>query len=330
MKTKQPKKPRNPAMATALAVAGVTGLATTGVKNAAVIDGALHNVDVVVEQSKNTPIVSNPMQYIEELSKMSAFWGDVALRTFTSNIGYYAVGSIMWAFRKRNQMPEVTSNIDAFNGMLADADKKEFDEVVTEMQGNKTLPFIKGEKLIAAYKFLFIECSRNQINPNFDLPNPAAMYARNQKPEADRTETEQAYDSFELERLKNSPTFAHIKAKMEQSKNRDDLRARKKAQTELDHIHTVIRDTEYEPFTDDVWNTIPVWAQYKFALSVYRQCISAVDAEAKLPSEERLHLFDLAKLAETLLLELQMARAHEQVKLAFEKGNLKENHEITI
>lgn len=322
-------KNRNPALATALVAAGVTGLAATGVKHAGVVDGALHNIDVVVENSNKTAIISNPLSYIDELEKLSPFWADVALRTFTSNIGYYAVGSIMWTFRKRNQAPAVTSTIDAFNGMLADKAQDEFNEEVQDMQGIKTVPFIEGEKLVAAYKHLFIECSRKQINPNFDLPSPAAMYARNQKPDQDRSEIGDAYDSFELERLKDSPTFKHIKAKMEQSKLRDDQRAKNKAQIEIDHIHREIRDTNPEPMNNEVWGTIPLWAQYKFTLSIYRQCISAIDAETKLPSEERLHIFELSKLAETVLLELQAARNDAQVKLAFEKGNLKaENHDI--
>ena len=332
MKTKQPKKPRNPAMATALAVAGVTGLAATGVKNAAVIDGALHNVDVVVEQSKATPTISNPMLYIDELSKKNPFWGDVAMRTFTQAIGYYSVSAILWAFRKRNQEPTVKSDIDAFNGALADIKKKEFDEEVTEMQGNRNLPFVEGEKLVSAYKYLFVQCAKSATEVSFDLPSPAVLYGRLMERDTDRAIVQEAYETFQMERFKGSAVSKDVLARMERNKVRDDIRSKRKAQSEIDHIHAVIRDTQQATdFDDYVWSSIPLWAQYKFVLSVYKQTVAAIAAELEKPADERDNFEALDDLAKTIRLELEAARRSEQVKLAFEKNALKiENHELSV
>lgn len=322
------RKPRNTVMAAALATAGVTGIAATGVKNAGVIDGAMHNLDVVNAQ---TPVViSNPMTYIDEITKHNPFWGDVALRTFTQAIGFEAVRAILWAFRKRNQEPTVTSDIDAFNGMLADIKKKEFDDEVTEMQGNRKVPFVEGIKFVGVYKWLFMQCAQAQSEVGFELPSPAVLFGRLMERDADRAVVQEAYETFQMERFKGSAVSKDVLARMERNKKANDARTQRKSKLEIDHIHSEIRDTTMVAFDDHAWSALPLWAQYRYMLSVYKQAVAAIAAELEKPADERDHFEALDDLAKTIRLELEAARRDEQVKLAFDKGVLKiENHELS-
>lgn len=329
-KRKTKKQPT--AMAAALQSAGVTGLASTGVPHAAIIDGALHNVDVVVQKSQTTPIISNPMPYIDELMKLDDYWGAVAQRTLTQNIGTVAVRAVMWEQRMRNAAPKVTSTIDAFNGMLADVKKKEFDGEVTKMQGNRNIPFIDGVALLGVYKALFIDaCHIAGDSESKLLPKPAVLYSKANEKNTDEAAVEEACNTFQMERFKNSPVYDDVITKMQSNKVKKDARELRKAQDELDHIHTEIAHTPMVQLDDDdVWASVPLWGQYKWMLSVYRQTTSAIASELKKPATERDNFDALDDLAKTIRLELEAARRSEQVMLAFEKKILKpEFHELS-
>jgi hypothetical protein len=60
------------------------------------------------------------MDIIDELAKANPFWGGVALRVLCNTIGYSAVNTILWDYRKRNQVPTITSTIDWFNDEMAE------------------------------------------------------------------------------------------------------------------------------------------------------------------------------------------------------------------
>ncbi len=112
---------------------------------------------------------------------------------------------------------------------------------------------------------------------------------------------------------------------MERNKTRDDIRSKRKAQVEIDHIHAEIRDTKQVNFDDHVWASIPLWAQYKFTLSVYKQTVAAIAAELEKPADERDHFEALDDLAKTIRLELEGARRSDMVKHALKI----ENHELS-
>jgi hypothetical protein len=68
------------------------------------------------------------------------------------------------------------------------------------------------------------------------LPSPAALYERMRQRDKER-EVLAVYDTFEMERFKNSPNYEYIAARHEKNKTMNDARAVRKAQDEIDHIH---------------------------------------------------------------------------------------------
>lgn len=281
-----------------------------------------------VATSNVAPLMSNPMTYIDDLSKLSPFWGGVALRVLTSAIGYYAVNSILWAHRKRNQEPKVTSGIDWLNDSMAEIKEKEANEKNTVEQGHSVLHFVDGIQFIGAYKYLFMQVTASgDETGNFPLPTPAELYNRMTIRQQERADVLAAYDTFQMEQYKNSPNFAYIEARMKADKERNDVRAVKKAQQELDHIHEELRSITMEVFDDNVWMRLPMWAQFKLLRSLHKQTIAAIASENEKPADERIQLHDLDTLGKTVLLELEAADRHPEVRLAFEKNVLKlENH----
>jgi hypothetical protein len=310
--TKQPKS--NKVLAEALQSAGIEniGVSTT------VIDGAVHSAEVLACES-GTPLLSNPMDYIDELSRRSPFWGNVALRVLTNAIGWYAVNTILWDFRKRNMKPKFESGIDWLNDSIAEVKAKEASEANFEEQGHSKLQFVDGNKLVGAYKYLFMQVTASGDNGTFELPSPAALYEKMRQRGDARGDTLAAYDTFQMERLRNSPNFAYIEADLKRKQGQQDARAVRKAQDEIDHIHAELASVRHEVFTDDVWSRLPLWAQFKLTRSIHKQVISAINNEQEKPADERIHQDALNDLGEVVLLELENANRMPEVRLAFEE-----------
>lgn len=323
-KTKVDPKTKTTAMSAALAVAGVVqnvGLPVV------VNNGVQHAADVF--KSNTDTVFSNPMEYIDELNKHAPFWGNVALRVLCSAIGWYAVNTILWDFRKRNQAPKFNSGIDWLNDSIAEIKEKEQNVQAREDQGHSTLEFVDGNKFIGAYKYLFMLVTSSGETGTFEVPSPAVLYERMRQKGADRENVLASYETFEMERFKNSPNFKYMKDRLERNKAASDVREQRKAQQEIDHIHEELRAIKYEVFDDGVWARLPLWAQFKLMRSVHKQIIAAIANEMEKPADERVHLHDLNNLGETVLLELEAANRDAEVKLAFEKGVLKiENHAL--
>jgi hypothetical protein len=315
----QKEEVRNTKLAEALVASGITSTVKIG--------NAIHNAEVISRDG--TSILSNPMEYIDELSRYNPFWGNVALRVLCSAIGWYAVNSTLWDYRKRNQQPQYTSSIDWLNDSIATIKEKEQSQENFEQQGHSSLQFVDGHKFIGAYKYLFMLVTSSQDAGNFELPSPAVLYDRMRQKDKDRSEVLAAYDTFEMERFKDSPNYKYAKERLERNKIANDARAQKKAQAEIDHIHAELASVQMEKFDDAVWMQLPLWAQFKLIRSIHKQVIAAIANEMEKPVDERMHLDALNELGETVLLELEAADRTPEVRLAFDKGVLKiENHAL--
>ncbi len=336
---KETKKPRikNNTMAVALAAAGVSNvdklLAHQDVQNlgikTTIQEGALHAFDEFVKNKSNT-VLSNPMSYIDDLSKYNPFWGSVALRVLCSTIGYNVVNTILWDYRKRNKAPEYKSGIDWLNDSIADIQAKEESEKSLESKGLETLHFLDGNTMIGAYKYLFmLVTGSGEDAGNMELPSPAVLFERMREKDKDRSLVLAEYETFQMERFKDSPNFEYVKARLERNKKANDTRAVRKAQDEIDHIHAELASVKHEVFDDGVWARIPLHMQFRIIKSVHNQVNSAIANEMEKPADERTYLEDLNALGEVLLLELQAADREAEVKLAFKRGILKpETHAL--
>lgn len=294
---------------------------------AIIIEGAQHNAAVAGVALGAT--VSNPMEYIDELAKANPFWANVALRVLASSVGYYAVNSILWEFRKRNQKPEIESTINWYNDEIAQRDAQETDEQQMQIAGHSQLAFVRGEKFLGAYKYLMGLVMGDPNTPaNMELPTPAVLYDRMRQKDKDRDAVLAEYEKFENVDKNKSPNMPYLKARMSTNSTLKDIRQTRKAQAELDHIHLTLHDTPREVFTDEVWAQFPLWAQFRLARSVYNQVIAALANEDEKPSDERMHRTEINAIGEVLMLELQMADRTPEVKLAFERKVLKEQHAL--
>lgn len=301
------------------------GLAVSAVFNEGNTPKALVNAEVIIQEASAK--LSNPMDTIDELAKANPFWGGVALRVLTNTIGYSAVNAVLWEYRKRNQVPTITSTIDWFNDEMAEKQAKEENDENFEEQGHSKLKFVDGHKMIGPYKYLFMLVAQSD-DSNMQLPSPAALYERMRQRDQERDEVNAAYETFEMERFKNSPNYEYIKARQEKNKTKSDIRAVRKAQSEIDHIHSELREVKYEVFDENVWASIPLHMQYRIMRSVYNQVIAAIANEMEKPAEERVHIDTLNDLGDSVLLELEAANRDPEVKLAFEKEVLKDTHAL--
>jgi hypothetical protein len=91
--------------------------------------------------------------------------------------------------------------------------------------------------MIGPYKYLFMLVTQSD-DSNMQLPSPAALYERMRQRDQERDEVNAVYETFEMERFKNSPNYEYIKARQEKNKTKSDIRAVRKAQSEIDHIHS--------------------------------------------------------------------------------------------
>jgi hypothetical protein len=307
----------------------IKGLAESGVAHTTVLAGALANAGVITSNAP-TSVLSNPMEYIDDLSRLNPFWGGVALAVMCSTIGYYAVNAILWEFRKRNQSPETKSGIDYLNETLADEHIRKVADNNQQEQGHDKVPFVPGEKFIAAYKYLLMLVTADPTRTDrMETPTPAVLYQRmTEANDEQRAIKAKVYESFQMERYKDSPNFTYIKQKLERKSIVDTQRAVIKAQHELDHICKVIRDTRYNVFDDGTWNDLPLWAQYKALKGIHNQVISAIVNEDEKEPDQRLARDELDLLGRTLLLELEGAARSSEVKLAFDREVLKEQHAL--
>lgn len=303
----------------------IHGIENLGVAVTTRIEGALHNAAIIGSDSKM--ILSNPMETIDDLKKMSPFWANVALRVLTTTIGWYAVNSVLWAYRKRNQEPKVNSSIDWLNDSIAQMKEKENNEAVREEQGFNNLPFVAGESLIGVYKYLFVEVSHEQTIASMEMPTPAVLYSRMQR-ERDGDAIMAEYEKFENERIKNAASFKYLEAAIRERNGQQSVRLQNKMQSELDHIHRELQAVQMQPLTNDVWITLPLWAQFKIVRSLHKQVIKAVLAEDDKKPEERIHKLDIIEIGNTVLLELEAADREPMVREAFDKGVLKEQHAL--
>lgn len=280
-----------------------------------------------VVASSRPSILSNPMTSIDELARYSPFWAGIATRVLCTTIGWYAVNSVLWDFRKRNAAPKVTSDIDWLNDSLNEQKEKIENQKNAEEQGHTTLAFVDGSQFIGAYKYLFMLVSADTTNKNMEDPSPAVLYARMQQAR-DEQQMLAAYETFENERFKNSPNFPYIKAKAEQRKRMNEERMRIRAKQEIDHIHSELAGVPATDFDDNIWNKLPLWAQFKIVRSLHNQVMSAVVSEDEKPIEERIHKADIMKIGEDVLLELQAADREPEVRLAFQQEILKPQHAL--
>lgn len=316
---KQKRATQPKAMAAALVAAGVQniGIPTT------VQGGATYAFNEFIKD-KSVSILTNPMQYIDELVKYDPYWGDIALRNLCKAIGYSAVNTVLWDYRKRNKAPEVTSTIDWLNDSVAEAKAKEDSKTSLKDKGLETLEYLDGNTVIGPYKWLFDQIPKDN-GSKMELPTPPVLFASMRTKDKEPVLSE--YDSFEMEHLKASANFEYIKAKIEDDKKKAEVRVGLKAQDELNHIHRVLASVRSEKFDDDVWARIPLYVQFRLAKYVHNQVNSAITATMKEPADERLYLRELNAMAETILLELQAADREPEVKLAFKRGALKvESH----
>jgi hypothetical protein len=303
----------------------VHGIQNLGVAVVTALGGAVHNAEVLAQQDRM--ILSNPMEYIDDLKRMSPFWANVALRVLTTTIGWYAVNSVLWAYRKRNMEPKVNSSIDWLNDSIALMKEKEQGVVVREEQGFNTLPFVQGERLLGVYKYLFVEITHEQPIASMEMPTPAVLFARMQR-ERDGDAIMAEYEKFENEQIKNSASFKYLEAAIKDKDAKASIRLQNKMQGELDHIHRELANTKMESFSDDVWMSLPLWAQFKIMRSLHKQVIKAVIAEDDKKPEERINKLAIVEMGNTVLLELEAADREPQVREAFAKDVLKEQHAL--
>ncbi len=303
----------------------VHGIENIGLARTAVIDNALHNPEMLAISTSNT--VSNPMEYIDKLQKMSPHWSNIAQRVLCSTIGWYAVSAIMWAYRKGNAAPKVESSIDWLNDSINARKEQIENERVQHEQGHAKLPFVDGLQFLGVYKWLFNEIQCSPEIRSMELPSPAQLYARMQR-ERDSAEALASYEKFENDELRASKVYADVVAKTKDRDSNANARARLKAQDELDHIHSELASVRFEPFNDDVWSRFPQWTQFRIARSVYNQIVSAIVAQDDLKPEDRIHKHDLIVLGSELRLELEAADRMPEVRLAFEQNVLKDQHRL--
>jgi len=140
------------------------------------------------------------------------------------------------------------------------------------------------------------------------------------------TDTKAAYDAFT--KKQSDCTSAMLQAERAKQQQLKTLREAASNKIEAEYILTEMQKTMQGELTDDLWNTVPLWLQYKWTVGVMQQAVKAIVFIENTEEFPDASYDRLKTLVQTMYLECDLASRDPQVKTAFGLGKLDERHEL--
>ena len=276
----------------------------------------------------SSAILSNVMQYVDELNKLAPRNGFFAINAITSQIGYALCNQLLWDYRRKSQaiaLPAPT--IDIFNDEAsAKAEETEVSKRTLAL-GLPELPRVNALPLTGAYKMLLRLNLSNQLSKDFPAQMPHEVIHRLQSPENPGLDA--AYADMQQREISNNAAARAIRQAMSTigTKIAASNEARNKA--EADHVLREIQSHPSGELTDATWEDLPVYFQYKMVYAVQRQAIKAYAYLMSISNEIDDTASRLGDLINTMQLELEAAAATAEVKLAFTLERMGSAEDVT-
>lgn len=272
-----------------------------------------------------TPILSNIDSTLNALAALAPKSEFFASNGIVTSLGYYVVNQLLWQHRSANSAIADTPIGDVCDdGFVYPESRTSSKDQFMIDAGMQELPRFNALPLVGVYKSLLRMQVGSVFAPDFPVTQPNEILARlitDQREE----ETRKAYEAMGNAEIGLSRAAAAIKTQMAaRITARPVFTDRNKV--EMAYVIDTLKKTAPEPLTDDMWAGIPIWVQYKFSMSVFNQVIKAITYETMIEPNGSYKRTELIKLSDELMLELEAANKHRDVRLAFALGRLSERH----
>ncbi len=275
------------------------------------------------------PLLTNPMTRLHELHKLSDSAEYFAANGIVGSLGYSVVTNLLWDYRKRN-MPEAAPapSIDIFGGEFQELYAAQAKDVAMVDNGYAKLPdFVITKTLQGVYMNLLYAQRGNPSPTALKYPVTMPNQVLHEMQTRDRTaELNAAIQVQEDAELAASPARHALAAATSGTKKAFDEHQVRMHKLEQESVLKALRDTLPEPLSNAAWESIPLYVQYKWTMSVYNQAVKAFAYERALPKRDSDKISRLLDMISEMHLELEAANRTAEVRLAFDLGRLTERH----
>jgi hypothetical protein len=301
---------------------------TTAIENAmnlAASINAINKLPTPISEASYTPsLISNPMTILDKLHALAPRNEFFAANAIFTSLGYSIVNHLLWNQRKSQAKASIpVPTIDGLNDGYGREEETRATEDAMHDHGLEALPSLTiTSEIIGAYKTMWARQKRSPFATDFPVREPHEILHELQTNKR-AADVDTVYREV-IERLANPGVARALKAATETTRARLEPLEKNKHEVEQNFVLGEIQATRRCELTDDIWDTIPLWVQYKLVKSVHNQIIKAAAfASVKADSEVE---FDLIELANDVQLELEAAARSPEVKLAFALERLVDKH----
>jgi hypothetical protein len=264
------------------------------------------------------PMISNLNVHMDELHAISGRNAYFALNAVCNTLGYSIVNQMLWKNRKEQQRMSVDApTIDIFNDEAAEAMDIESARGFAGDLGFTTLPEFNAIPLTGAYKrILQLQRADFTLSKDFPATMPHEILHRLQQPQEQGVNDE--YVKFMEKEIESSAAADAIKNAVKALGTKLDEREQAKKNNENDIVLKQIQGYLSEQLSDELWEGIPQYMQYRLVFPIYKQAIKALAFLIAKDKKPDAAVSRLLKLIDTITLELQGAARTEELKMAFD------------
>jgi hypothetical protein len=279
---------------------------------------AKKDLGLTVLKASFTPLLSNAADHLHELNKIAPRSAFFARASILGTLGYAVCNQLIWANRRsRAAINEAAPDIDIFNDECANksvvvAGKRNADE-----QGMVELPEWDAMPLAGVFKSILAHQNGEQLAKQFRPTMPheiiRGIFSNNNE-----TEIDAAYAELINKEIGNSAAAEAIRKAMGVLDVKLDAKQIADHKFEENAVLKHLQFVATDDLTDEAWETIPMFVQYRFTYAVYKQALKAFAFIMKTNRRPDESASRLIQMIDTLTLELQAAGRTTQVRLAFD------------
>lgn len=292
---------------------------------AQVIDRQSKTESEIIDLGPVTPLLSNIDGTLTKLCSLAPKSEYFASNGIVTSLGYYISNQLLWDFRKTNAKIADTPQDDVTDdGHIYPSSRSIPKDDFMEAAGMSELPRFNAIPLIGAYKTMLHLQKGSVYAADYPVTTPNEILAKLITGEREE-ETRKAYEAIGNVEIAASRAAAAIKHQIAaRVAARPTFTDRNKV--EMAAVLGTLKKAAPEVLSDDLWAGIPIWVQYKFSMSVFNQVIKAIAYETTVEPNGSDTRTRLLAMADELMLELEAANKHPDIKLAFALDRLTDRH----
>lgn len=282
-------------------------------------------------------VVTHVMDVIARLAAIDPFRAFIAANTVTNSLGYISLNAHLWDMRKNAQTRKLGEQADELGLALCDLGNssntidrynewKKDETLAGRLETSPTpLPRVNGLCLLGVYKGMLQGQLVAEFKQKPTMPQDIlAQIATRQDDNVDTMIDSINRQALEKAGLSTSMIDAARAKRAAQTAEKDRI----KTESETSAMIALFKITPMERFTNDHWESLPLWKQYQFLFMAYRQIMSGIgtamaDIERGYKAEEAQDRFDgLVALASEVRIELLTVAKSGEVLQAFDEDRL--------